>query len=207
MNRPPRSLHLPARKPSSWMYFVVRDISALRGLCPPSWGAPSALRVARSRAARIPVDTRVRRRLLDETRLRRGDARGVEALVVSESRRGVRARARALELLSRPESDVIGLDEGPTPSASMTWRQCGSPRGLALRATFRSRSHPAACLEPNTRLSAKFKISLSRESFLGRTQFNACGPQTTVFHFTVSDERSSEEICKYFTDVLLSAEF
>ena len=51
------------------------------------------------------------------------------------------------------------------------------------------------------RLSAKFKISLSRESFLGRTQFNACGPQTTVFHFNVSDERSSEEICKYFTDV------
>ena len=42
---------------------------------------------------------------------------------------------------------------------------------------------------------------MSRESFLGRTQFNACGPQTTVFHFNVSDERSSEEICKYFTDV------
>ena len=189
------------------MYFVVRDLSALLGLCPASCGAPSALRVARSRAARIPVDTRVRRRLLEDTRLRRGDARGVEALVVSESRRGVRARARALELLSRPESDVIGLDEGPTPSASMTWRQCGSPRGLALRATFRSRSHPAACLEPSTRLSAKFKISLSRESFLGRTQFNACGPQTTVFHFNVSDERSSEEICKYFTYVLLSADF
>jgi len=78
------------------------------------------------------------------------------------------------------------------------FRQCGSPRGLALRATHRSRSNPAACLEPSTRLSAKFKISLSRESFLGRTQFNACGPQTTVFHFNVSDERSSEEIMQIF---------
>ena len=30
-----------------------------------------------------------------------------------------------------------------------------------------------------------FKISFSLESFLGRTQLNARGPQTTVFHFNV----------------------
>ena len=73
--------------------------------------------MARSRAARIPVLTRVRRKLLDETRLRRGDARGVDVRV-SESRRGVRARVRALELLSRPVVDAIGLERGPTLSAS-----------------------------------------------------------------------------------------
>ena len=130
MNLPRRSRHLPARKPSSWMYFVVRDISALRGLCPSSWGAPSALRVARSRAARIPVDTRVRRRLLDETRLRRGDARGVDARVVSESRLGVRARECALGLLSRPDMRAVGLERGPTLSASAARTAMRSPRGL-----------------------------------------------------------------------------
>ena len=208
MNRPPRSLHLPARNPSSWTYFVVRDRSSLRGLCPPSWGAPSALRVARSRAARIPVETRVRRRLLDETRLRRGDARGVEALVDSESRRGVRARARAPELLSRPESDVIGLDEGPTPSASMTWRQCGSPRGLALRATFRSRSHPAACLEPKYAAVSEIQNILeSWNRFSAEHNSMRVVRRPPYFTSMFSDERSSEEICKYFTDVLLSAEF
>ena len=118
VNRPPRSLHLPARVPSSWTNFVVRVGSPLRGLCPPSWGVVSAPRVALSRAARIPVLTRVRRKLLDETRLRRGDARGVDARVVSESRLGVRARECALGLLSRPEVGAIGLERGPTLSAS-----------------------------------------------------------------------------------------
>ena len=118
MKRPPRSLHLPARDPSSWTNFVVRVRSPLRGLCPPSWGAVSALRVALSRAARMPVLTRVRRMLLDVRRLRRGDARGVDDLVASESRRGVRARVRALGLLSRPGVDAIGLERGPTLSAS-----------------------------------------------------------------------------------------
>ena len=106
VNRPPRSLHLPARDPSSWTNFVVRVLSLLRGLCPPSWGTTSALRVALSRAARIPVLTRVRRRFADVTRLCRGDARGVDDRVASESRRGVRARVRALGLLSFSRPDI-----------------------------------------------------------------------------------------------------
>ena len=119
VKRPPRSRHLPARNPSSWTNFVVRVWLPLRGLCPPSWGVVSALdRVALSRAARIPVFTRVRRRFPDVTRLRRGDARGVDDLVASESLRGVRARVCALGLLSRPVLDAIGLERGPTLSAS-----------------------------------------------------------------------------------------
>ena len=100
------------------MNFVVLVLSPLRGLSPPSWGVVTALRVALSRAARIPVLTRVRRMLPDVSRLRRGDARGVDDLVASESRRGVRARVRALGLLSRPEVGAIGLERGPTLSAS-----------------------------------------------------------------------------------------
>ena len=136
VNRPPRSLHLPARVPSSWTNFVVRVWSALRGLCPPSWGAPSALRVALSRAARIPVLTRVRRMLSDDARLRRGDARGVDDLVASESLRGVRARVRALGLFSwsRPGMRAVGLERGPTLSASAARAAMRTPRGLGLPA-------------------------------------------------------------------------
>ena len=53
-----------------------------------------------------------------------------------------------------------------------------------------------------------FKISLSRESFLGRTQLNARGPQTTVFHFNVFPTNEVlRKNAQTFTDVLLSAEF
>ena len=150
VNRPPRSLHLPARNPSSWTYFVVRDLSSLRGLGPPSWGVTSALRVARSRAARIPVLTRVRRMLPDVTRLRRGDARGVDDLVASESRRGVRARARALGLLSRPGVDAIGLERGPTLSASTACddrlpARLGPPRGSPSAPHFQLRVLSQVC--------------------------------------------------------------
>ena len=149
VKRPPRSLHLPARNPSSWTNFVVRVWSPLRGLCPPSWGATSALRVALSRAARIPVLTRDRRKFSDVTRLRRGDARGVDGLVDSESRRGVRARDRALELLSRPEVGAIGLERGPTLSASAAATDRLPARlGLPRDAPPASQS-PAACLEPS----------------------------------------------------------
>ena len=149
VNRPPRSLHLPARNPSSWTYFVVRDRSSLRGLYPPSWGVTSALRVARSRAARMPVLTRVRRRLPDVTRLRRGDARGVDDRVASESRRGVRARARALGLLSRPEVDAIGLERGPTLSASPAFADRLPARLGPPRDAPPTSQSPAACLEPS----------------------------------------------------------
>ena len=144
VNRPPRSLHLPARCPSSWTNFVVRVWSPLRGLCPPSCEVVSALRVALSRAARIPVLTRVRRILPEVTRLRRGDARGVNGLVVSESRRGVRARVRALGLLSRPGVDAIGLERGPTLSTSTAFAdrllaRLGPPRDAPSAPHFQLR--------------------------------------------------------------------
>ena len=74
--------------------------------------------MALSRAARIPRLTRVLRRLPGVTRLRRGDAFLDDVLVVSDSRRGVRARVLVLGLLSRPAADAIGLERGPTLSAS-----------------------------------------------------------------------------------------
>ena len=86
--------------------------------------------MALSRAARIPVLTRDRRKFSDVTRLRRGDARGVDGLVDPESRRGVRARVRALELLSRPDMRAVGLERGPTLSASAARTAMRSPRGL-----------------------------------------------------------------------------
>ena len=118
MNLPPRSRHLPARKPSSWMYFVVRLLPLL-GLRPSSNGAGTAsVRVALSRAARIPLLTLVRLRLPGVTKLRRGDTSRDEARVAPESRRGVRARVAGLGLLSRPASGAIGLEREPTLSAS-----------------------------------------------------------------------------------------
>ena len=51
----------------------------------------------------MPVLTRVRRRLPDVTRLLLGELLGVKGLDAVESRRGVRARVRALELSSRPD--------------------------------------------------------------------------------------------------------
>ena len=96
------------------MYFVVR-LSTLRGLRPVSIGVVVAsVRVALSRAARIPLLTLVRLRLLGVTKLRRGDT----SRAAPESRRGVRARVAVLGLLSRPELDAIGIVEGPTPTAS-----------------------------------------------------------------------------------------
>ena len=83
---------------------MVRVWSPLRGLCPASWEAVPALsRVALSRAARIPVLTRVRRRFSEFTKLLRGELRGVDGLVADESRRGVRARVGALGLFPRPD--------------------------------------------------------------------------------------------------------
>ena len=115
MNLPPRSRHLPARVPSSWMYFVVRMLPPLRGLRPSSRGAGTvSVRVALSRAARVPLLTFVRFRLLGVAKLRRGDT----SRAIVESRRGVRARVTVLGLFSRPESDAIGLVRGPTPTAS-----------------------------------------------------------------------------------------
>ena len=83
---------------------MVRVWSPLRGLCPASWEAVPALsRVALSRAARIPVLTRVRRRFSEFTKLLRGELRGVDGLVADEPRPGVRARVGALGLFPRPD--------------------------------------------------------------------------------------------------------
>ena len=101
------------------MYFVVRLLLPLRGLRPASRGAGTAsVRVALSRAARIPLLTLVRLRLLGVTKLRRGETSRDDARVTPESRRGVRARVTELGLFFRPELDAIGLVEGPTPTAS-----------------------------------------------------------------------------------------
>ena len=85
--------------------------------------------------------------------------------------------------------DVPGLVKGPTLTASATLRRCDLPRGLGPPRVNRRRSNPAACLEPSSGCQRKslhgFKISFSLESLLGRTQLNARGPQTTVFHFNV----------------------
>ena len=117
VKRPLRSLHLPSRAPPDWRYFVVVRASTPPGLGPTSiWALTASLRVARSKAALIPVLTRVRLSVPGVTRLRRGETSLDDALVASESRRGV--RARALELLSRSVLGAIGLEEGPTPSAS-----------------------------------------------------------------------------------------
>ena len=137
MNLPPRSRHLPARKPSSWMYFVVRLLLPLRGLCPASSGAGTAsVRVALSRAARIPLLTRVRRRFSDVTKLLRGEFLGVDVLVADESRLGVRARVRALGLSSRPGMGTVGLVKGPTSTASAAYVDATSSAGLASRASI-----------------------------------------------------------------------
>ena len=190
------------------MNFVCR-LSPLLGLRPSSSGAGvvASVRVALSRAARIPPLTLVRRSVLGVTKLLRGETSRDDARVAPDSRLGDRARVAGLGFFSRPESDAIGLVGGPTPTASVACGNATSAQAWPSCAPTVPAPTQLRVLSQNTRLSAKFKISLSRESFLGRTQFNACGPQTTVFHFNVSDERSSEEICKYFTDVLLSAEF
>ena len=100
------------------MYFVVR-LSTLRGLRPASIGVVVAsVRVALSRAARIPPLTRVRRREVGVTKLRRGETSRDDARVAPESRLDDRARVAELGLFPRPESDAIGLVEGPTPTAS-----------------------------------------------------------------------------------------
>ena len=88
----------------------------------------------------------------DVTRLRRGDARGVDDLVASESRRGVRARVRALGLLSassRPGMGASGLVTGPTITASAAWQRCDLQRGSGPPRVERRRPSPAACLEPS----------------------------------------------------------
>ena len=132
------------------MNFVCR-LSPLLGLRPSSSGAGvvASVRVALSRAARIPSLTRVRRRLVGVTKLLLGETSRDDARVAPESRLDDRARVAELGLFPRPESDAIGLVGGPTPTTSTALRQCGFPRGLAFRATYRSRSHPAACLEPS----------------------------------------------------------
>ena len=147
VKRPPRSLHLPARNPSSCTNFVVLVSPPLLGLCPASCGAAGALsRVALSRAARMPVLTRVRRRFADVTRLCRGELLGVEGL---DDLLGVRARVRAPGLSSRPGMGTSGLEIGPTISASAALRRCGVRRGLGLPRVPRRRPSPAACLEPS----------------------------------------------------------
>ena len=129
---------------------MVRVWSLLLGLCPASCEAVPALsRVALSRAARIPVLTRVRRRFPDVTKLLLGEFRGVDGLDAVESRFGVRARVGALELLSRPGMGDPGLVKGPTLTASASLRRCGVPRGLGLPRVDRQRPSPAACLEPS----------------------------------------------------------
>ena len=119
MNRPPRSRHLPARGPSSCTNFVCR-LSPLRGLRPPSIeaGVVASVRVALSRAARIPPLTRVRRSVLGVTKLLRGETSREDARVAPDSRFEDRARVTELGIFSRPESDAIGLVGGPTPTAS-----------------------------------------------------------------------------------------
>ncbi len=82
-----------------------------------------SVRVALSRAARIPPLTRVRRRVVGVTRLRRGETSRDEARVAPESRFDDRARVAELGLFLRPESDAIGLVGGPTPTASVA---CGN---------------------------------------------------------------------------------
>ena len=130
------------------MYFVVRLLPLL-GLRPSSSGAGTAsVRVALSRAARIPPLTRVRRMLVGVTKLRLGETSRDDARVAPESRFDDRARVAELGLFPRPESDAIGLVGGPTPTASKALRQCDLRAGLAFLRADRSRSNPAACLEP-----------------------------------------------------------
>ena len=130
------------------MYFVVRLLPLL-GLRPSSSGAGTAsVRVALSRAARIPPLTRVRRILVGVTTLRLGETSRDGARVAPESRFDDRARVAELGLFPRPESDAIGLVGGPTPTASKALRQCDLRAGLAFLRADRSRSNPAACLEP-----------------------------------------------------------
>jgi hypothetical protein len=118
VKRPPRSRHLPARGPSSWTNFVCRLLPLL-GLRPSSSGAGVAsVRVALSRAARIPPLTLVRRSVLGVTKLLRGDTSREDARVAPDSRLGDRARVAGLGILSRPELDAIGLVGGPTPTTS-----------------------------------------------------------------------------------------
>ena len=162
VKRPPRSLHLPARKPSSWMYFVVR-LSTLRGLRPASIGVVVAsVRVALSRAARIPPLTRVRRREVGVTKLRRGETSRDDARVAPESRLDDRARVTELGLFPRPESDAIGLVGGPTPTASVACGNATSAQAWPSCAPTVPAPTQLRVLSQNTRLSAKFKISLSR---------------------------------------------
>ena len=86
------------------------------------------MRVALSRAARIPSLTRVRRRVVGVTKLLLGETSRDDARVAPESRLDDRARVAELGLFPRPGSDVIGLDGGPTPSASMA---CGNAAARA----------------------------------------------------------------------------
>ena len=128
VNRPPRSRHLPARGPCSCTNLVFR-LSPLLGLRPSSIGAGVAsVRVALSRAARIPSLTLVRRSVLGVTMLLRGDTSRDDARVAPDSRLGDRARVAGLGIVSRPELDAIGLVEGPTPTASAASADATSAR-------------------------------------------------------------------------------
>ena len=107
---------------------------------------PALSRVALSRAARIPVLTRVRRRFADVTKLCLGELLGVDGL---DDLLGVRARVCALGLFSRPGMGASGLVKGPTSTASAALRRCDLRRGFGLPRDDRRRPSPAACLEPS----------------------------------------------------------
>ena len=167
MKRPPRSRHLPARNPSSCTNFVVRVWSLLRGLGPASCGAASALfRVALSRAARMPVFTRVRRRFPDVATLLLGEFRGVDDLVAIESRFGVRARVRALGLSSRPGMSAVGLVRGPTLTASAAHGDANPARAWP---PARQSSPPPVQLRVLSQLSRWFEVGTFRRDVLGKT--------------------------------------
>ena len=127
---------------------MVLVLLPLLGLCPASVGAAGALsRVALSRAARIPVLTRVRRKFADVTKLCLGELLGVDGL---DDLLGVRARVCASGLSSRPGMGTSGLVNGPTLTASAALRRYGVQRGFGLPRVFRRRPSPAACLEPSS---------------------------------------------------------
>ena len=125
---------------------MVLVLLPLLGLCPASVGAAGALsRVALSRAARIPVLTRVRRKFADVTKLCLGELLGVDGL---DDLLGVRARVCASGLSSRPGMGANGLVKGQLYGFGGL-RRCELQRGLGLPRVDRRRPSPAACLEPS----------------------------------------------------------
>ena len=83
-----------------------------------------------------------------------------------------------------------------------------SQRGFGPPRADRQRPNPAACLEPKYAAVSEIQNILeSWNRFSAEHNSMRVVRRPPYFTSMFSDERSSEEICKYFTDVLLSAEF